>query len=149
MDFVWQRAAKTSSIEVDGLSLAFASWKANVTAQDLPTNNFLSYDSANGMAYDEGILGFIGCTGDFGGDWDASHNPIDFTGLVTPPGLYPRDDLPNVFFYVSAVDANAQFFEFPYMRIRQSTTGADVKGLVTFTCSYMSQGAFDFPTSSA
>ena len=143
----FQRAAKSSSLEVDGKALAFGSWTANIKADNLPTENFTSFNVANGMAYEEGILGFIGCDGDFAGDWDASANPIDFTGLVTPPGLYPRDDLPSTFLYISVVD-NTQYFEFPYLRIRGSTVNASVKGLVTFTAKYMNQGIFDFPTSS-
>jgi len=144
---VYQRAAKSSAIEVDGSKLAFANWQASISAIDLDTTNFQSYDATNGMSYEEGILGVIGCAGNFGGDWDAHDNPIDFTGLVTPPGLYPRDDLPDVFFYTSVVDN--VFFEFPYMRIRESQTGAQIKALVTFSCSYKNQGIFDFPTGSA
>lgn len=140
-----QRAAKTSRIITDGETLAFASWNARVEGEDLPTENFTSWDATAEQAYNEGILGFLGCTGDFGGDWDASMNPIDYTAQ-TPPGLYPRDDLPQTFFYTSIVDD--VYFQFPYLRIRTSEVGANVKELVTFSCGYMNQGPFDFPTGS-
>ena len=66
----WQRASKSSRVSVGGTALAFASWQAQVKGTDLPTNNFLSYDAANGEAYDEGILGFLHCGGTYGGDYD-------------------------------------------------------------------------------
>lgn len=140
-----QRAMKSSRVEVDGTALAFASWKANVTGDDIETNNFLDYSVVTNQAYNEGILGFIGCDGDFGGDWDAGLNPTDLTAVL-PPGLYPRDDLANVSFYTSIVDG--VFWDFPYMRIRTSSTGGDVKTAVTFTCGYRNQGVFLFPTGS-
>ena len=144
----WQRASKSSRVSVGGTALAFASWQAQVKGTDLSTNNFLSYDAANGEAYDEGILGFLHCSGSYGGDWDASVNPIDFTAN-TPPGLYPRDNLANVELYTSIVDN--VFWDFPYQRIRGCTVGvssADDK--VTFLVdNYMSQGIFDFPTGRA
>jgi hypothetical protein len=140
-----QRAAKSSRVSVDGTALAFASWAANVEGEDIPTENFLSYDAATAQAYGEGILGFLNCSGDFGGDWDAGVNPIDFTAAA-PPGLYPRDDLPNTEFYTSIVDG--VFWNFPYLRIRGSNVGAQVKAQITFTANYKNQGVFDFPTGS-
>lgn len=140
-----QRAAKSSAVVVDGLTLAFASWAANVKGKDLPTNNFRSYDAVTAQSYGEGILGFLDCDGDYGGDWDAGVNPIDLTA-VAPPGLYPRDDLPNVQFYTSTVDG--VFWDFDYQRIRGSNVDGKVEDKITFTCSYMNQGKFLFPTGS-
>lgn len=136
---------KSSRIVADGEALAYTSWKANVTGDDIDTGNFESYDAATAQAYNEGILGFIGCDGDFGGDWDAHLNPEDLTA-ATPPGLYPRDDLPDTYFYTSIVDD--VFWFFPYLRIRTSSTGGEIKGAVTFTAGYKSQGIFTFPTGS-
>lgn len=140
-----QRSAKTSAVVVGAQTLAFASWKANVSGDDLGTRNFLSYVAAEGQAYDEGIIGFIGCDGDYGGDWDAGVNPVDYSADA-PPGLYPRDDLPQVSFYTSTLDD--VFWEFPYQRIINSNVSADVSALVLFNCSYKSQGQFNFPTGS-
>ena len=145
----WQRAAKSSRVSVGGTALAFSSWSAGVKGTDLVTNNFLSYDAANGEAYDEGILGFLSCGGQYGGDWDASVNPIDFTAN-TPPGLYPRDNLAEVEFYTSIVDNVS--WAFPYQRIRGCTVGvteADNAKVTFVVDDYKNQGIFDFPTGSA
>ena len=141
----YQRAMKSSQVVIGGTALAFASWRANVTGDDLPTRNFESYDAATAQSYDEGIIGFLGCGGDYGGDWDAHLNPIDLTAAA-PPGLYPRDDLADIQFVVSQVDLNE--WNFPYQRIISCSNGGDVEGKVTFTASYKSQGVFDFPTGS-
>ncbi len=140
-----QRAMKSSSVVVGGIALAFASWNADVEGVDLSTNNFLSYDTASGEAYDEGILGFLKCSGQYGGDWDAGVNPVDFTAQA-PPGLYPRDDLADIQFYTSVVDV--VFWDFAYQRIRKSSNGGEVNGKVTFSCGYISQGVFLFPVGS-
>lgn len=137
---------KSSRVIVDNITLAFADWSAQVTGDDIDTGNFDSYDATTAQAYNEGILGFIGCDGSYGGDWDASTNPCDFTA-ATPPGLYPRDDLPAVYFYTSIVDDVT--WQFPYQRIRGSNCGGNVKSEVTFTVSYKSQGIFYFPTGNA
>lgn len=140
-----QRAAKSSKVTVAAASLAFASWAANVTGDDIETNNFLSFDVPTEHAYNEGILGFLGCAGDFGGDWDAGVNPVDLTA-ATPPGLYPRDDLATVKFYTTTLDPVNVFWDFPFMRIRTSNVGAQVKAQITFTAGYQNQGIFNFPT---
>jgi hypothetical protein len=142
----YQRAAKSSRVSVGGTALAFASWSAQVQGDDIVTDNFLSYDEAAAQAYHEGILGFIGCDGSYGGDWDASLNPVDYDA-VAPPGLYPRDDLADVEFYTSIVDSITPW-SFPYQRIRSSNCGAEVNNEVTFTAGYKSQGPFSFPTGS-
>jgi len=148
VDSAYQRASKSSRISIGGTALAYTSWVVNVTGDDIVTNNFEDFDLATEQAYNEGILGFIGCAGDFGGNWDAHLNPEDLTG-ATPPGLYPRDDLTGVEFYTSIIDAITPW-SFPFMRIRTSSTGADCSGAnaVTFTCGYMNQGIFAFPSGS-
>ncbi len=141
----YQRAMKSSRVSVDNIALAFASWAANVMGDDIDTGNFESFDITTGHSYNEGILGFIGCSGDYGGDWDANRNPVDLDA-ATPPGLYPRDDLPNVLFYTSIIDD--VLWSFPYQRIRSANCGGDVKTEVTFTAGYQNQGIFSFPTGS-
>ena len=136
-----QRAGKASQVNVDGTALTFASYNAKVAGQDLETTNFESYVLAEDTTYKEGILGPIECALDFGGDWDAGTNPLD-----DPPGLYPRDDLPNVEFVTNRGDAS--FWDFPYVRLRNCASGAAPDAKVTFTCDGMSQGPFVFPIGS-
>lgn len=137
-----QRAAKGSAVTVDGSSLAFTSWNAVESAQDLPTVNFTSFDSATDISYGEGLYGVSECQIQFGGDWDASANPLD-----DPPGIYVRDDLPNLLFYTNVNDV--VYWSFPYARLRSTTNGAEVRGLVVFNASGMSQGPYSRPTGSA
>ncbi len=137
----YQRAAKASQVLVAQTALSFASWEAQLNGDDLPTENFTSYDSATDNAYMEGILGFIGCELRYGGDWDAAANPLD-----DPPGLYPRDDLASLSFVVNINDATS--WAFPYSRVRGATNGAAVKDKVTFSVTGKSQGEFTWPSGS-
>lgn len=130
-----QRAGKGSRITVGtgNTRLNHTKWSVNSKADDLDTVNFES------LGLDEGIAGVLGCELAFGGAWDAGLNV-----LVDPPGLYPRDDLPSLRFYENVTDA--QSWLFTYARLRSANNGAEVRGLVTFDCSGMSQGAFTSPT---
>jgi hypothetical protein len=136
-----QRAAKTSRVLIGAQALTFASWEVTLNGEDYDTTNFESYNAIAGQTYGEGILGPVECDLKFGGDWDAGPNP-----LGSPPGLYPRDDLQNVYFYTSRIDM--VFWTFPYVRIRSSVNGGEVRGKVTFNTSGKSQGPFTFPTAS-
>ena len=124
-----------------GTVLTYASWQVTHTADDLPTNNFESYNAAAANSFDEGILGFIGATITCAGDWDAGTNPYD-----APPGFYPRDDLATVLFYTSRLDVIS--WTFPYLRVRGSTNGADAKQKVAFSVNASSQGPFTDPAGS-
>lgn len=136
-----QRAGKASQVLANGTALAFASWQANVKGTDLVTTNFESYDLATDTTYGEGILGDLNCDLSFGGDWDAAENPLD-----DPPGLFPRDNLPNLEFVVNQTDAN--FWSFHYARLRNCSSNAKWDGKVEFTCDGHNQGVFAFPLGS-
>lgn len=136
-----QRAAKTSRILVGVTALTYASWECNMTGDDLDTTNFESYDEDTGQSYNEGILGVLNCDVRFGGDWDAGTDPMG-----DPPGLYPRDDLQDTAFYTSRLDVI--YWAFPYLRIRSSVVGAQVKDKVSFNTSGKNQGPFTYPTGS-
>jgi hypothetical protein len=147
-----QRAGKSSRINVNGASLAFANWSATAQAADLPTVNFTSFVSTayssdgitGGQSYDEGIQGILSANGNFGGDWDAGENPLD---VNAPPGLYPRDNLQNVLFYTAVFD-NVDW-DFPYMRLRTAKNSAAADGKVEFSVDdWKNQGSFIFPTGS-
>lgn len=130
-----QRAGKGSRVSVGSENLAFAKWSTNYKGDDLDTVNFES------EGYDEGILSVIGVEISFGGSWDAGNNPYD-----DPPGLFPRDDLTGLAFFENVTDNVG--WEFPYARLRSANNGVEVKGLVSFDASGMSQGAFTPPTGS-
>lgn len=139
-----QRAAKTSRVQVGSQNLAYASWEANLSAADLPTVNFESYNSQDNETYDEGLHGVLKCGLRFGGAWDANTNPF-----ASPPGLYVRDDLGyqtgGVTFITSRLDANLNW-AFPIVRVRGATNSGTVDGLVLFNVSEaMNQGRFTVP----
>lgn len=139
----YQRAAKSARVAITPNFLSFASWNVQVAGEDLPTVNFESYSTSLNQSYDEGILGVLKCDIKFGGDWDAHQNFYD-----TVPGLFPRDDLASVSLLLSRATLDNTFWNFPYMRVRQSTNGAEVRGKVTFDVSGFNQGKFSFPTGS-
>lgn len=139
-----QRAAKTSRVAVGVQNLTFASWEVNLTGDDYDTVNFESFNLAGfggGQSFGEGILGPVEGDIKFGGDWDAG-----VAAFANPPGLYPRDDLAAVAFYTSRLDAVS--WAFPYIRVRSSVNGGEVRGKVTFNCSGKSQGIFTPPSTS-
>ena len=139
----YQIAGKTSQVLVGGSALTYASWEAAMKGDDLPTVNFQSYNITAAQTFGEGIIGPIDCDIKFGGDWDAGTNPLD-----EPPGLYPRDDLSSVSFVTNRVVAPSVAWDFDFVRLRSSTSGADVKGKVTFNTSGMNQGPFAPPVGS-
>ncbi|MDE2100664.1 MAG: hypothetical protein KGL39_25695 [Patescibacteria group bacterium] len=144
----FQRASKTAVVAVSGVALAHSSWNAEVKGDDQPSRNFNSWDSSVSESFDEGILGFITGNLSFGGDFDASYNPID---QFSVPGIYPRDDLSNLHFVTNQLDLpTVTPYEFPYARIRSATVGADVKAAanISFAASGMNQGPFTWPSGS-
>lgn len=136
-----QRSAKTSRVLVGAQALTFASWKAAMTGEDLSTVNFESYNTVAAETFDEGIYGPLKCDINFGGDWDAGTDPYG-----TPPGLYIRDDLANLYFYTSRIDV--VFWTFTYARLRSTENSGDVGAKVIFNCAGMNQGRFIYPTGS-
>lgn len=143
----FQRAAKTCQIGINSGAqlLAFSSWEVKLAGEDLKTTNFDSWDNAVLETFDEGIMGTLSADVSFGGDWDASMNPVDG---AAPPGLYPRDDLGNVTFSTSRLDLAITDWSFPYLRLRGATNGGKIGDKVTFDCSGMNQGPFTRPTGS-
>lgn len=134
-----QRAAKTSRIQVSAQHLTFASFDVKVSGADLSTVNFESYNAVTGETYAEGIMGVLASDFSFGGAWDAGTKP---TG--TPPGLYPRDNLENVSLTTARQDGTA--WTYPYSRIRGTSQGSNVEGLVLFDVNdAKNQGRFTFP----
>ena len=131
----YQRSGKNSRVITNGTTLNFAKYDVDSSGDDQDTTNFES----DGV--EEGILGVQLATISFGGDWDAHANPYD-----DPPGLYPRDDLPNTYFYPNVTDG--LYWLFPYARIRSATNGSEVRGKVSFNASGKNQGPFTDPTGS-
>ncbi|MDE2103624.1 MAG: hypothetical protein KGL39_40675 [Patescibacteria group bacterium] len=145
-----QRAGKSSMIGInnDAQILAFASWDVTVQGEDLPTVNFTSFVSAPtsfgtspGQSFGEGILGVVEADVRFGGAWDAGMNPYD-----NPPGLYPRDDLSTVNFYVSRPTLDNTYYLWDYLRLRSAHNTSDVRGLIGFDVGGKNQGQFVLPT---
>jgi hypothetical protein len=143
-----QRASKTSQVIVGASSLSFASWDASCKVKDLATPNFNCWDAGafgGGQSFDQGISGFMGSDGSFGGDWDAGENPID---PDTIPGLYPRDDLGNLSLVVDRLDATS--WDYDFVRVRGVAISCPVEAVVSFKVNnFMNQGPFTLPSGSA
>ena len=142
-----QRAAKLSRISVGGMNLAMASWEATMTGADLPTVNFESYNAVQAETFDEGLMGVVSCNGRYGGAWDAGGGGAGGSKFTAdPPGLYPRDNLATVLFYVSRAGFDGTAWNFPYQRIRGVGISAAVEGLVLFNVTdFKNQGRFVYP----
>lgn len=136
-----QRAGKTSQVEANSTVLNFASYSVEEWGDDLQTVNFGSYNVAEDATFDEGILGVQGARCRFGGDWDAGQVPT-----ANPPGLFPRDDLPNLTLTPDRNDPDSWVFS--YFRLRGTNQGSTTKGKVTFDCSGMNQGVYTRPLTS-
>lgn len=130
-----QRSGKTSALLADSVTMAMSKWNVTEEGDDLDTVNFES----EGLG--EGILGIQRLRYTAGGAWDAGVNSID-----SPPGIYVRDDLPNLNLVLNTTDST--FYYMPYARVRSATVGTDVKGLVTFDWAGMSQGIYGVPSGS-
>lgn len=135
-----QIAGKNSRISADGTILSLAKFNVVDEVDNLDTTNFTSTDE-EGNCFEEGISGVERLRWTLGGLWDAGTNPED-----DPPGIYPRDDLPNLILYLNV--AAAQSYDMPFTRVRSSTVGTDVKGSVTFDAAGLNQGPFTVPTGS-
>ncbi len=129
------RAGKGSRVKVGATNLNMANWDITERGDPLDTNNF----ECGGL--DQGLIGILACDWNFGGNWDAGRNPID-----SPPGLYVREDLSSLQFYTNVLD-NVGWIIGTSLVV-SSKNGAQVKGLVTFSCSGKSNGGAVLPAGS-
>jgi hypothetical protein len=142
----YQRAGKNARIQVSGTPLKQRKWDASWSAADISTLNFESSGTIGTTTggIDEGIAGTISCDWSMAGDWDAHANPLD---PANPPGIYPRDDLPQLRQICNVTDAI--FWSFPYARCRSAKNSAEASsGAVAFEGSGKNQGIFAPPTGS-
>ncbi len=130
-----QRAGKGSRVKGNGQILINTEWEAEEKGEDQDTVNFES------GGIDEGILGIIGATWRFSGDWDAGMNPFD-----DPPSIVPQDGFPDLSLYINVIDNTG--WDFPYARIRSAKNTTQVRRNVGFEASGMNQGDWDRPTGS-
>ncbi len=130
-----QRSGKASALSADSVTMAMSKWNITEEGDDLDTVNFES------QGLGEGILGIQRLRYTAGGAWDAGVNAID-----EPPGIFVRDDLPNLLMVINVTDTTG--YSMPFARVRSVTVGTDVKGLVTFDWAGMSQGIYGAPTGS-
>ncbi len=132
------RAGKTSRIRVAGnQNLTQGEYSVKDKGENLDTTNFES----NG--YSEGLIGILEADFSLSGHWDAAVNP-----LVDPPGLFPRDDGPQIQLYTKVADN--VFYNFPITRIIEADLNSTAKGLVEFSVpSGMSQGTYTRPAGNA
>lgn len=104
-------------------------------ADDQDTTNFES------GGFDCGTEAIEGCTLDSRGDWDAGLNRFtDVPG--SPPGILPRDDLPQRY-YINVDDDD--YWDFPYTRVLSAKTAIPTRALISFDWSSKSNGPFGRP----
>lgn len=130
------RAAKGSRITIVGTPMRKSVWDLTLRGDDLDDTTFES------SGIEQGTIGIVAIDWSMGTNWDASANNLD-----SPPGLYPRDDLGDVKFYMNLSDN--VFWDLPQNRVLSSKCGAEVKGLVSFSTDGKLNGpGQSFPTGS-
>jgi hypothetical protein len=146
-----QRAGRNSRISCEGQNLNLTKWDVGWTVGDEDTTNFGSQTAVIGATLgsniymsSEGIFTISDFEWSLSGLWDAGANPVDITSV---PGIFPRDDLANLLFFVTTVGV-APDWDFEYARVRSSKNGTEVKGTVSFEASGKNQGLVSIPTGS-
>lgn len=129
------RAGKGSRISADGVNILGESFDVNRTGEDIDTTCFETGGE------DQGTIGPTATEWSFRGKWNAAQNPFD-----SPPGIYPRDDLPNLLFYPSVADGTVA--EIAFARVLSSRVGSEIRGAVTMEASGKSNGGITLPTGS-
>ncbi len=112
--------------------MANKEWSTDDKQEDQDTTNFES------LGFDEGVRGVIGCDWSVKGDWRSELNAFS-----SPPGLYPRDDLPKVKLLLNQSDN--VFWKFPVSRVLSAKNTCPVRGTVTFEADCKSNGIFYNP----
>lgn len=144
------RSGKLSKVLVGVTACRLNVWSVAESGADLDTTNFESYDTSYGYtdqargigrSFEQGMIGVETAVFNLDGNWDAAANPLD-----DPPGLYVREDGPEIKLYVSRIDDT--FYDFYVTRILSADVATDAKGLVTFRCSGKNQGPYLRPTGS-
>ncbi len=85
-----QRAGKFCRLQVNGVNLRANNADWTNRTDDLDTTNY----ECN--AAEQGTVGVFGNDLNIEAYWDASENPCDVNAA---PGIFPRDNLPNVLLY--------------------------------------------------
>jgi hypothetical protein len=111
------------------------SWSCKRRGEKLDTDNF----ECGGE--EQGLVGFVGTDWDGRGGWDAQNNAFD-----SPPGIYPRDDAEDIYFYTSVDDTCFWFIQ--QAIVLSSGCTAEAKGLVNYEASGVSNGGVELPTGS-
>jgi hypothetical protein len=132
-----QRAGKGCRLQVDNVDLRATNMDWNSRTDDLDTSNYEC------EGFEQGTVGIFGNDLNVEAYWDASTNPID---VNTAPGIYPRDNLPNVLAYQSVNDDT--FWQAELARVLSCSTSHPVRGLVGFKASMKSNGGAENPTGS-
>ena len=132
-----QRAGKGSRLSVNGVNLRGNNIEWSGRGDDLDTTNY----ECNGQ--EQGTVGVFGDDINVDVLWDASENPIDNNAA---PGIYPRDNLPNVYAYQNVVDNT--FWLAALERVLTAATSHPIRGLVGFKASMKSNGGRTIPVGS-
>jgi hypothetical protein len=133
-----QRSGKGSRSSINGVNLRGTNFDVTRRADDIDTTNY----ECNGE--EQGTVGVVGTDVNYEAYWDSQENPID-SGQA--PGIYPRDNLPNVILYLNLTDAIA--WNAALCRVLSSNTSAPVRGIVGFKSTMKSNGGCLLPTGNA
>ncbi len=132
-----QRAGKGCRLSVAGVILRATNIDWQGRGDDLDTTNY----ECNGQ--EQGTIGIFGDDMNVEAYWDASANPIDSN---VAPGIYPRDNLANVYAYINVVDNT--FWLAALARVLTCSTSHPVRGLVGFKASMKSNAGRTIPAGS-
>lgn len=137
---------KNSRIQVGGTNATLETYDVSYTSEKIDTTNFEStgvHPSGVGTAtFAQGTFGVLACSFNVTGKWDSQQNRID-----SPPGFYPRDDLPAAKIWIDL--SRNYFWSFPQSLVLSARTGGKVRAEVSFEASCEANGNFLNPTGSS
>lgn len=127
-----QRGGRLSRVLLGVTPLYQSSWSANWVSGNSDITNF------ENQGLEVGLIAVQSVQFNFGGDWDATGNYF-----ANPPGIFPRDDLANLFLIINRNEAPR--WTFACARIRSATVSSEVHSAVSFQAAGASQGTWLAP----
>jgi len=118
----------------DGQDLHITGWTCSFDDPVLDTTN------TGTRRYETGIFSVSKASGQITADWDSE----TATGL--PPKIQRFAELTNVRLYIGDPDVNNKYHEFPSVLVSQNAHTSEVKGKVSYTLQWQSNGTFTVAT---
>ena len=125
------------TVKVGGQSLGIQSWSFTPESKLEDTTNTRDYDQMTGNTYESHVPTLMSGKGSFKADWDALAIPTAAT-----PNLQPGKD---VALRLQLGDT-VRYIDIPHATITSLPITSEVRGRVSYTCEFTTNGKFNMPT---